>query len=67
MTNSEKILKYLERNGATGKRELMLKFQWEANPDTISRACRKLAEDGLIEKVQTKFTTYKLKDDGRLL
>lgn len=67
MTNSQKIVDYLKRNGATGKRELMLKFQFEANPDTISRACRKLAEDGVIEKVPTKWTTYKLKGDGRLL
>jgi len=67
MTNAEKIKNYLARNGATSKRELMLKFQFEANPDTISRACRKLAEDGVIEKVKTKWTTYKLKDDGRLL
>lgn len=60
MSNKERIKEYLSSNGQTSKRELMIKFLYEASPGTISRTCRELVELGEIDKVpDTKFVEYR--------
>ena len=69
MTNKEHILKYLSGKGWVSNRQIQLALMYNMNPDTVSRECRRMREEGEIDKrVVGKLIEYQIKrEQPRLL
>lgn len=67
MTNRDKIANFLKGKNWVQAREMQKIFFYTMNPDTLTRECRRMREDNMIEKnPSNKFNEYRLITGGQM-